>query len=98
MNFTDPLTVTCASVSDFPPTIPEISIVMPCLNEAETLETCIDKTKAALREHGIRGEIVVADNGSTDGSQEIAEKAGARVIKVETKGYGAALAGGIEAA
>ncbi|MGA2963643.1 MAG: glycosyltransferase family 2 protein [Candidatus Korobacteraceae bacterium] len=77
---------------------PEISVVMPCLNEAETLATCIGRAVQALRENGIDGEIVVADNGSTDGSQEIATRAGARVVKVSSKGYGNALRGGIDAA
>lgn len=76
----------------------ELSVVMPCLDEAETLETCIQKAQAALRKHGIAGEIVVADNGSTDGSREIAARLGARVVPVETRGYGAALMGGIQAA
>ena len=76
----------------------EVSVVMPCLNEAQTLRSCIEKAQAALRENGIAGEIIVADNGSTDGSQRIAEEAGARVIHVIEKGYGAALRGGIEAA
>ena len=73
----------------------ELSIVMPCLNEADTLETCIKKAQRALREHNIAGEIIVADNGSTDGSQAIATRMGARVIHVEAKGYGNALMGGI---
>jgi glycosyltransferase involved in cell wall biosynthesis len=76
----------------------EVSIVMPCLNEAETLETCITKAQTGLRRHGISGEIVVADNGSTDGSQAIAARLGARVVSVEAKGYGSALLGGIAAA
>ncbi len=76
----------------------ELSIVMPCLNEAETLETCIRKARTSLDSNGIRGEIVIADNGSTDGSQQIAERLGARVAAVGERGYGAALAGGIEAA
>jgi len=76
----------------------ELSIVMPCLNEAETLETCIQKARASLSKHGIAGEIIVADNGSTDGSQDIARRAGARVIPVAQRGYGAALMGGIESA
>jgi glycosyltransferase involved in cell wall biosynthesis len=74
---------------------PEISIVMPCLNEAETLEICINKAQRALCEHKITGEIIVADNGSTDGSQAIAIDRGARVIHVPDKGYGSALMGGI---
>src|SRR5437763_17056749 len=76
----------------------EVSVVLPCLNEADTLAICIAKARRALDEHGIRGEILVADNGSTDGSQQIAEHAGARVIDVTEKGYGQALRGGIDAA
>jgi glycosyltransferase involved in cell wall biosynthesis len=77
---------------------PEVSIVMPCLNEADTLATCITKAKKALNEHKIAGEIIVADNGSTDASQAIATKSGARLIQVREKGYGSALMGGIVAA
>src|SRR4029453_3525304 len=110
---------------------PEVSIVMACLNEARTLATCIKKAQLFLKEHGISGEVIVADNGSTDGSVEIAEKINerfvtarprrsgevivgengstdgsieiaekmnARVVAVSTRGYGAALATGIEAA
>ncbi len=69
----------------------ELSIVMPCLNEAETLERCIVKARGYLERSGVRGEIVVGDNGSTDGSQDIARRAGARVIDVPVRGYGAAL-------
>jgi len=76
----------------------EISVVMPCLNEAETLAVCIGKAQKALREQGIAGEVIVADNGSTDGSQQIAAGLGARVVSVELKGYGSALMGGIAAA
>jgi glycosyltransferase involved in cell wall biosynthesis len=76
----------------------ELSVVMPCLNEADTLETCIRKAQRALREHNIMGEIIVADNGSTDGSQAIGIRAGARVIDVKARGYGNALMGGIAAA
>ena len=71
---------------------------MPCLNEADTLGTCIDKAHAALREHAIAGEVVVADNGSSDGSRQIALGAGARVIDVAERGYGSALMAGIEGA
>src|SRR5262245_33477197 len=71
---------------------------MPCLNEADTLATCVEKAQRALREGGIEGEIVVADNGSSDGSREIARSAGARVVDVTAKGYGSALMGGIAAA
>lgn len=73
----------------------ELSVVMPCLNEAETLETCIRKAQRALRDANIVGEIIVADNGSSDGSQEIAERLGARVVQVKARGYGNALMGGI---
>ena len=76
----------------------EVSIVMPCLNEAETLQRCINKAQQSIRRHNLKAEIIVADNGSTDGSMEIAQASGARVVPVGTKGYGAALAGGIEAA
>jgi glycosyltransferase involved in cell wall biosynthesis len=76
----------------------ELSIVMPCLNEAETLAVCVDKAMGFLKSHAIKGEVLVADNGSTDGSQSIAVKHGARVIKVAAKGYGSALMGGIRAA
>jgi glycosyltransferase involved in cell wall biosynthesis len=76
----------------------EVSVVMPCLNEADTLATCIDKAQRALREHAIAGEIIIADNGSTDGSPAIALAMGARVVTVEAKGYGNALMGGIAAA
>ena len=76
----------------------ELSVVMPCLNEAETLETCIRKAQRALREAGVAGEIVIADNGSSDGSVEIAERLGARVVHINARGYGNALMGGIAAA
>ena len=71
---------------------------MPCLNEAETLAVCIRKALGCLSENGISGEVIVADNGSNDGSQAIAEAEGARVVPVEAKGYGNALMGGVEAA
>ncbi|WP_119389766.1 glycosyltransferase family 2 protein [Taklimakanibacter lacteus] len=76
----------------------ELTILIPCLNEAETLATCIGKSKLFLEISGITGEVLVADNGSTDGSQKIAADMGARVISVPTKGYGAALWAGIKAA
>ncbi len=69
----------------------ELTIVMPCLNEAETLETCIRKAQRFLQEAGIAGEVVIGDNGSTDGSQEIARRCGARVVDVSVRGYGAAI-------
>src|SRR5262249_33004156 len=75
----------------------ELSVVIPCLNEAETLASCVRKALGCMREHGIRGEVVVADNGSTDGSPEIAAHLGARVVHVDRRGYGSALVGGIEA-
>ena len=77
---------------------PEVSIIMPCLNEADTLAACIGKARKALNEQKIAGEIIVADNGSTDGSLAIATKLGARLINVREKGYGSALMGGILAA
>ena len=76
----------------------ELTILMPCLNEAETLAACVQKAREGLERAGMRGEVLVADNGSTDGSLAIAEKAGARVVHVKEKGYGSALRGGIEAA
>ena len=72
--------------------------MLPCLNEAETLEACIHKSQASIARMKIAGEVIVADNGSTDGSQDIARRLGARVIEVSVRGYGAALQGGIEAA
>lgn len=75
----------------------ELSIVMPCLNEAETLAICIRKARGYLQSSGVVGEVVIADNGSTDGSQEIARAEGARVVPVSEKGYGNALIGGIRA-
>ncbi len=77
---------------------PELSVVMPCLNEAATLEACIQKIWRVLCSNNIQGEIIVADNGSTDTSKAIAEGLGARVIPVEPRGYGSALKGGISAA
>ena len=76
----------------------ELTILMPCLNEAETIARCIEKAKVGLQRAGVPGEILIADNGSTDGSQAIADKLGARVVPVAAKGYGNALRGGIEAA
>jgi glycosyltransferase involved in cell wall biosynthesis len=76
----------------------ELSVVIPCLNEAETLGTCIRKARRALADHGVAGEVVVADNGSGDGSPEIAALLGARVVRVADRGYGSALMAGIAAA
>jgi glycosyltransferase involved in cell wall biosynthesis len=81
-----------------PPAEIELSVVMPCLNESETLAQCIDAAQTALREHAIAGEVIVADNGSTDGSPDIARAHGARVVHVAERGYGNALIGGIAAA
>ncbi|WP_216843021.1 glycosyltransferase family 2 protein [Granulicella sp. S190] len=75
-----------------------VTILMPCLNEAETLAFCVRQAVTALRDNNVAGEVVVADNGSTDGSQKIATDEGARVVNVPTRGYGAALIAGIEAA
>jgi glycosyltransferase involved in cell wall biosynthesis len=76
----------------------ELSVVMPCLNESRTLGVCIRKAQSAMERLGIRGEVVVADNGSSDGSQSLAEELGARVVSVYERGYGSALRGGIAAA
>src|SRR5918999_4575914 len=76
----------------------ELSVVMPCLNEAATIGICVQKALDSFKRIGIAGEVVVADNGSTDGSQEIATQLGARVVPVDQRGYGAALRGGIAAA
>lgn len=76
----------------------ELTILMPCLNEAETLAICIRKALGYLERSGVAGEVVIADNGSTDGSQAIATELGARVVPIPARGYGAALLGGIQAA
>jgi glycosyltransferase involved in cell wall biosynthesis len=76
----------------------EVSVVMPCLNEADTLAVCVEKAWRGLREVGAHGEVIVADNGSTDASREIAVRTGARVVEVSAKGYGSALMAGIAAA
>jgi glycosyltransferase involved in cell wall biosynthesis len=76
----------------------DLSVVMPCLNEKDTLGICIEKALGAIKKLGIRGEVIVADNGSTDGSQDIARRLGARVVDVAERGYGNALHGGISAA
>jgi len=77
---------------------PELSIVMPCLNESRTLAACIKKAQLFLKDYDVSGEVIIADNDSTDSSVEIATSMNARVVRVSTRGYGAALAGGIEAA
>lgn len=76
----------------------ELTILMPCLNESRTLKICIDKAQKFLADNNIDGEVLIADNGSTDGSQDIARNAGARVVDIEEKGYGSALIGGCNAA
>ncbi|MDW5288848.1 glycosyltransferase family 2 protein [Formosa sp. PL04] len=76
----------------------ELTVVMPCLNEAETLAICIKKAQSFFKKNNVEGEIVIADNGSTDGSIQIAEQLNAKVVHVTEKGYGSALKGGIEAA
>ena len=76
----------------------ELTILMPCLNEAETLAACVDKARSFLEKYNISGEVLVADNGSADGSQNIAAGHGARVVNVAERGYGAALIGGLNAA
>lgn len=76
----------------------ELSIVMPCLNEAETIESCVSKALKTIEEHDVRGEVIVADNGSTDGSQELARRLGARIVTSQSRGYGAALMAGIGSA
>lgn len=76
----------------------ELTILMPCLNEAETLEICIKKAMSFLKDNNVDGEVLIADNGSTDGSQAIATRNGARVVNIEQKGYGSALRGGCEKA
>jgi glycosyltransferase involved in cell wall biosynthesis len=91
-------TETLAAELDLDLSRTELSILMPCLNEAETLATCIRKAQRAIEDLDVVGEVVIADNGSTDGSPEIAASLGARVIHVAEKGYGSALLGGIKAA
>jgi glycosyltransferase involved in cell wall biosynthesis len=86
------------SLTDSPSGPCELTILMPCLNEAETLAVCITKAVSWLERSGVQGEVLIADNGSTDGSQAIAIGAGARVVPIAAKGYGSALLGGIKAA
>ena len=89
---------TTAVAADHRSVEPELSVVIPCLNEAATIGICIRKAVASFKSLDIEGEVVVADNGSTDGSQAIAEELGARVVPVAARGYGSALSGGIAAA
>lgn len=91
-------TQTTAPQTPFEENTPELSILMPCLNEAETLATCILKAQQSLTDLNVSGEVIIADNGSSDGSPEIAAQLGARVVRVAEKGYGSALLGGIKAA
>lgn len=76
----------------------ELTVLLPCLNEARTVEACVAAALGFLRDSGVRGEVLVADNGSTDGSQDLARRAGARVVHAARRGYGAALMAGIQAA
>jgi hypothetical protein len=106
MHFTTPLRLEPLLMNDIQPAHSaypvieelELTVLMPCLNEAETIGICITKALKFLAERGVRGEVLVADNGSSDGSQALAESLGARVIHVSRRGYGAALIGGIEEA
>ncbi len=84
--------------AEIAPLAVEVSVVLPCLNEHETIGICISKAMATLETSGLNGEVIVADNGSTDGSIEIARSAGARIVHVEQRGYGNALKGGIQTA
>src|SRR5204863_7795978 len=81
-----------------PELVPELSIVMPCLNEAQTVGICVQKALAYLEMYNVQGEVIVADNGSSDGSQAIAAQLGARVVPVAPRGYGNALRAGIREA
>lgn len=85
-------------MSDTHTLTPELSVVLPCLDEERTVGACVREALEAMKANGIRGEVIVADNGSTDGSKRAAEAAGARVVSVPVRGYGSALAGGIAAA
>jgi glycosyltransferase involved in cell wall biosynthesis len=86
------------ALNEAAPETVELTILMPCLNEAETIEVCVQKAMGYLARSGVSGEVLIADNGSTDGSQALAEACGARVVSIPEKGYGAALMGGIKAA
>jgi glycosyltransferase involved in cell wall biosynthesis len=98
MSGSEPLGSQALETKEPEPRTVEVSVVIPCLNEADTLAFCIESAQRALRENGIRGEIIVADNGSSDGSADIARTAGARVVTIRDRGYGSALMGGIAAA
>ena len=86
------------ALNEAAPETVELTILMPCLNEAETIEVCVKKAMGYLERSGVSGEVLIADNGSTDGSQALAESCGARVVAAPEKGYGAALIAGIKAA
>ena len=86
------------ALNEAAPETVELTILMPCLNEAETIEVCVTKAMGYLARSGVAGEVLIADNGSTDGSQALAEAAGARVVAAPERGYGAALIAGIKAA
>src|SRR5258707_13635809 len=90
--------MTAGLVTDVARSAVDVSVVIPCLNEANSIGICVEKAQKAFADAGLRGEVVVADNGSTDGSIEIAETFGARVIPVAQRGYGSALKTGIRAA
>lgn len=94
----NPIVGSCNSSLNFNKAECELTIIMPCLNEADTLGVCIDKALGFLAKYDVDGEVLIADNGSTDGSRQIATRHGARVVKVAHKGYGNALLGGIAAA
>src|SRR4051794_40806095 len=85
-------------ITDISPPRPEVSIVIPCLNEVQSIAFCVDQALSAFKAEGIRGEVVISDNGSTDGSIELAEEHGGRVVHTKIKGYGSALRNGIEQA
>jgi glycosyltransferase involved in cell wall biosynthesis len=84
--------------SQSPSAAPEISVVIPCLNEAQTLPDCLDRAQRALKAGGLSGEIIVVDNGSTDGSSDVAARFGAKVLQVGSRGYGNAVSAGVRAA
>jgi len=96
--FADPEVALTAPAPMLAPAEPTLTILMPCLNEAETIASCVRKARRYLEQSGVTGEVLVADNGSSDGSADIARSLGARVVDVAARGYGAALLAGIEAA
>src|SRR5262245_61209213 len=90
-----PLNLTMPKIDLEPRDSVEVSFITPCLNEVRTLEQCIKAARRCIEENGLSGEVIVGDNGSTDGSQDLARRCGARVVDVPDKGYGNALMGGI---